>query len=205
MTRKHGLYELRHAKPSKRIRNLLIFFVVFFVILAAFFGVKNVVYGEFDEANVIATPQVEWFGEEFKPLNVGLDTELQEYTWLMCKTYDVDWYLVMAVMQRESGYRADTISKTNDYGLMQINKINHQRLSEILGITDFLDPEQNIHAGVYMLSNLFEKYGDVNLVLMAYNMGEGGAGKLWNKDIFTSKYTQNVINIQKGLIECETL
>lgn len=159
------------------------------------------VRGVLDESKIINPPQIEWLGDTFEPLNVGLSEDLQEYTWSLCKAYDVDFHLVMAVMQRESGYRTDIISGTNDYGLMQINKVNHQRLSEVLGITDFLNPEQNIHAGVYILSNLFEKYSDTSLVLMAYNMGEAGAGKLWNRDIFTSKYAQDILKIQKGLME----
>jgi hypothetical protein len=158
-------------------------------------------YGVLDETKIIRTEPVEWLGDSFTPLNIGLDAELQEYTYMLCKAYDVDFHLVMAVMQRESGYRTDVISGSNDYGLMQINKINHKRLSEILGITDFLNPEDNIHAGVYMLSDLFDKYHDTNLVLMAYNMGEGGANKLWNMGIFTSNYAQEIMRIQKGLME----
>ena len=199
--RRYGRIEIRPYPKSKNIRKFITFFIAFCVILVTFFCVKTAVHGRLDESNIIDQPQIEWFRGEFTPLEVGLDADLQEYTWLMCKNYNVDFHLVMAIMQRESGYRTDIISRTNDYGLMQINKSNHKRLSEVLGITDFLDPEQNIHAGVYMLSNLFEKYQDTNLVLMAYNMGEAGAGRLWNKGIFTSSYTQTVLKVQEGLME----
>ena len=201
MTRVHGRHEIRSGK--RKINSGVTYFIVICVLIVTFFIVKNAeaVYGEFDESHIINVEPAEWFGEEFEPMNVGLDVELQEYTHLMCEVYDVDFTLVMAVMQRESGYRTDIISDGGDYGLMQINKINHQQLSNVLGITDFLNPEENIHAGVYMMHDLFEKYGETNLVLMAYNMGESGARKLWDRGIFTTQYVQDIMKIQKGLME----
>ena len=199
MTRKYGRVEIRPAK--RNWKKPLIALVCTVGVASCVAAGGQAAYGVLDETKIIRTEPVEWFAEEFTPLNIGLDAELQEYTYMLCKAYDVDFHLVMAVMQRESGYRTDVISGSNDYGLMQINKINHQKLSEILGITDFLNPEDNIHAGVYMLADLFGKYQDTNLVLMAYNMGEGGANKLWKKNIFTSNYAQEIMRIQKGLME----
>ncbi len=93
-------------------------------------------------------------------------------------------------MWRESEFVPTIISKTNDYGLMQINKINHKWLSDKLEIIDFLDEEQNIHAGVFMLSLYLHKYGDIDKVLMAYNMGENGAKKSWAAGTYTTNYTR---------------
>lgn len=124
--------------------------------------------------------------------NVPLDAELQRYTYNLCVDYDVEEYypLVLAVMWRESEFDPTVISKTNDYGLMQINKINHEWLSEELEITDFLDEEQNIHAGVFMLSLYLHTYKDIDKALMAYNMGETGAKKCWAAGIYTTNYTR---------------
>lgn len=45
---------------------------------------------------------------------------------------------------------------------------------------------------------LFEKYEDPEKVLMAYNMGETGAKRLWDKGIYETDYTNKVIkNIMK--------
>jgi soluble lytic murein transglycosylase-like protein len=79
---------------------------------------------------------------------------------------------------------------------MQINKCNHEWLLNVLGITDFLDPEQNIRAGVFVLRKLFEGYTDPELVLMCYNMGETGASRLWNKGIYSTKYTEYILKVQ---------
>lgn len=102
----------------------------------------------------------------------------------------------MALMQKESSFRSDIISSTDDYGLMQINKCNHEWLEETIGVTDFLDKEQNIRAGVFVLRKLFEEYTDPNLVLMAYNMGSNGAEKLWNKGIYSTPYVDEILTYQ---------
>lgn len=124
--------------------------------------------------------------------NVPLDDALQRYTYNLCVDYEIEEYypLVLAVMRRESEFVPTIISKTNDYGLMQINKINHKWLYEELEITDFLDEEQNIHAGVFMLSLYLHKYKDIDKALMAYNMGENGAKKCWAAGIYSTNYTR---------------
>jgi hypothetical protein len=124
--------------------------------------------------------------------NVPLDDALQRHAYNLCVDYEIEEYypLVLAVMWRESEFVPTIISKTNDYGLMQINKINHEWLSDKLKITDFLDEEQNIHAGVFMLSLYLHKYGDIDKALMAYNMGENGAKKHWDAGTYTTHYTR---------------
>lgn len=156
-------------------------------------------YGAYDGKTITEEPSMDWvIDDSFVPLECDLDEETQEFTYYLCKGYDIDWVLVMALMQKESSFDAEAISPTNDYGLMQINKANHQWLSDTLGITDFLDKEQNIRAGVFVLRKLFEQYGDeTDLVLMAYNMGCNGAETLWNKGIYTTPYVDDIRNYQQ--------
>lgn len=125
--------------------------------------------------------------------DIPLEDKLQEYTFKLCKENGLDYELVLAVMEKESHYNEAAISKTDDYGLMQINEVNHEWLEDKLGISDFLDAEQNIHAGIYILAWLTGKYEDPNKVLMAYNNGENGAKKLWQEGITSSKYSRAVI------------
>lgn len=103
----------------------------------------------------------------------------------------------MALIQHESSFDPNVISNTNDYGYMQINAINHDWLTETIGVTDYTDPYQNIRAGVFVLRKLFERYQDTDMVLMAYNMGENGASRLWEKGIFETDYTQSILTIQE--------
>ena len=102
----------------------------------------------------------------------------------------------MALIQHETNFEAGAISSTDDYGLMQINSVNHTYLAEELGITDFLDPYENVKAGMFILRKLFEKYDTPEKVLMAYNMGETGAARLWEQGIFEVNYSKEVLQKQ---------
>lgn len=155
-------------------------------------------YGAYDGRVFTSEISMDWSGDEydFIPLNCKLDESTQQFTFYLCKGYDIDWTLVMALMQKESSFRSDVISSTDDYGLMQINKCNHKWLTDTIGVTDYLDKEQNIRAGVFVLRKLFEEYTDPNLVLMAYNMGADGAETLWNKGIYTTPYVDDILTYQ---------
>lgn len=129
------------------------------------------------------------------PVTFGED--LQEFTYYLSEAYDIDYTLVLAMISKESGFTPDVVSSTNDYGLMQINACNHEWLTEELGITDFIDPYENVKAGLFILRGLFEKYDSTSKVLMAYNMGEDGASKLWEQGIFESNYSKDVMQRQE--------
>ena len=138
--------------------------------------------------------------------DIPLSAELQTYTYQRCEALGlvpprVDYQTVLALMSKESGYTADAVSGTGDYGIMQINTVNHDWLREELGITDFLDAEQSIDAGTEMLARLSEKYGDPHKVLMAYNMGEGGAARLWAQGITSSEYSRDIMARRAEILE----
>lgn len=128
--------------------------------------------------------------------DVPLDFEVQDYLFEQCEKYDVPVELVLAVINKESNFKANAISKTSDYGLMQINKVNHKWLRKQLGVTDFLDAKQNILCGVYILSGHLKSVdGDINKALMQYQFGIAGAKRLWKKNIYSSKHTRNVVKL----------
>jgi len=130
--------------------------------------------------------------------DISLSEELQNYTQDICEEYGVDYPLVLAIMQKESAFRPDVISATNDYGIMQINQGNHAWLSGILGIDDWLDPRQCILAGVYVLSQ-FSQYEDPHQILMSYNCGPNGAKNLWADGIYSTAYSRAVVEILNEL------
>lgn len=160
-------------------------------------------YGSYDGRVFTSEMSMDWSGDEyeFTPLDCSMDEGTQEFVFYLCKGYDIDWTLVMSLIQKESSFKANAVSSTGDYGLMQINQMNHEWLTEVLGVTDFLDSEQNIRSGVFVLRKLFEEYTDKELVLMCYNMGEDGASKLWDKGIYSTSYTEDIIKIQEGFID----
>lgn len=126
--------------------------------------------------------------------DVPLSHELQDYIRELCEADDVPMELVIAMIDVESSFRANVVSKTNDYGLMQINTCNHETLSKDLGITDFLDSFQNVRCGIYIIAGHLRKTdGDIVLALMRYNNGATGAKRLWDKGIYSTSYTEKIM------------
>lgn len=121
-----------------------------------------------------------------------LSHDLQDYIRTLCGNCGVPMSLIIAMIEVESSFRANVISRTNDYGLMQINIVNHEELRKEYGITDFLDPYQNVFCGITMIAEYYNRYCDVNRALMAYNLGLTGAKRLWDKSIFRTSYTDEV-------------
>lgn len=145
----------------------------------------------------------EWVPSDIPYFDIKLSKDLQEYTYTKCMDLDMSEYyeLVLALMWQESSYNSKLISRTNDYGLMQINKFNHAWLSKELGITDFLDPYQSIDAGTHVIASLLKKYEDPHKALMAYNFGEAGARRHWNRGTYTSSYSRGVAEKQDILLK----
>ena len=131
----------------------------------------------------------------FRYLDVPLDHGLQDYVYQVCDQDGVPFELVMAVIFVESGFDQDAISSTGDYGLMQISHINHGWLSSELGLNDFLDPYQNIAAGVHILADkINESGGDLTQALMRYNRGNSVAMAQMRDGIFSTDYTEKVLS-----------
>lgn len=194
--------------PRKNAERQMLFYALCIFIIGALIGGGIVVaakaisgkpgtdapYGTRDDKTLTGSAPYEYLSElSFEPLDCGLPVELQEYTFYLCEAYYIDFEFVMALMYVESSFRADVVSSTNDYGLLQINKCNHKQLQENLGVTDFLEPYQNIRAGLYILRGLFEKYDEPALVLMAYNMGEYGASVLWENGVYETTHSLKVL------------
>lgn len=186
----------------------LIFSVVGFAIGAVFHSSKpkteteTLIYGRSADGKIFdGDMSVSYESEDtfFVPLGVPLDSDVQEFIYYLSKGYNMDFTFVMAIIQQESGYQLDAVSNTDDYGLMQINKVNHGYITDEIGVTNYLDPYENVRAGMFILRKLFEKYETPEKVLMAYNLGESGAKALWDKGVFETNYSKSVQRIQSEL------
>lgn len=200
----------RKCRSNQRASKRLIAFMVVLLLIGgviggAIVGTVNALsksntaasapYGTRDGKALRGTPPYEYLNDNnFTPFDCGLPEELQEYTYYLCEAYYIDFDFAMALMFTESSYKADIISTSGDYGLMQINKCNHESLSSMLGISDFTEPYGNIRAGLFILRGLFEKYDEPALVCMAYNMGEYGASVLWEQGIYETSYSNKVLS-----------
>lgn len=87
----------------------------------------------------------------------------------VAQRYRLDPYLFGALVDVESGRRADAVSPKGARGLGQLMPGTARRF----GVDDVHDPEENLEASAQYLSWLITRYrGDLRLALAAYNAGE---------------------------------
>ena len=145
----------------------------------------------YEESVLPEAPDLEYF-------NIPISHSLQRYIFEICADEQLPVSLILAMIEHESQFNADIISSTDDYGLMQINTINHQWLKEEYRCADMLDPYQNVFCGIQIVSSYLEKYnGDYHKALMAYNMGDYGARKAWENGVKTSTYSEKIVGLME--------
>lgn len=125
--------------------------------------------------------------------DVPLSDSLQRYIYEICADEGVPVTLALAMIEHESGFNPEVISPTNDYGLMQINTVNHEWLGEKYRTADMLNPYQNVFCGVSIIGSYIGKYEDLGKALMAYNMGDYGARKAWENGVTSTKYSESIL------------
>ena len=91
--------------------------------------------------------------------------------------FGLDKALVYAVIKVESDFKKDAVSKSGALGLMQILPSTAKWIAKELG-EEYLkekmfEPETNILYGCFYLDYLFDRFGDMEIVICAYNAGEG--------------------------------
>jgi soluble lytic murein transglycosylase-like protein len=98
--------------------------------------------------------------------------------------YGIDPNLVMAIAQRESGFRSIINPSSGACGVMQLLPAT----ARAYGVSNCLDPAQNIDAGVHLLSDLLAQFGDLAEAVAAYDWGSGNVSKAiaqWGADWFS--------------------
>jgi soluble lytic murein transglycosylase-like protein len=116
---------------------------------------------------------------------------INDYVRDISKQYNMDPTLIMSVIQQESEYNPKA-KNGNCLGLMQVSARWHKDRADRLGVTDFYDAYSNVLLGVDYLSELRDKYKDMRLVLMLYNMEHDTAVRLY-KSGQISNYAKTII------------
>lgn len=155
------------------------------------------------EARHRAEPAAEIQAEEPKRTyyDVPLTEDLQDIIIDVSEKRGVDPALVLAVIEKESGYNPDASGDNGkSQGLMQIWRNAHKKRMKKLGAVNLYDPRDNVLVGIDILAEKLEKYEDAEKALIAYNAGDAGAKKhYFSKGIYSSGYSRAVLKIAEEI------
>lgn len=112
------------------------------------------------------------------PIDIPMDAELQEWIYTYCNEQKISPAIVIAIIDRESDFSANAVGDDGEsFGLMQIYQSCHTDRIERLGITNLLEPKQNVKVGIDYLLELFSENPEPAWVLNAYNGGRAYANR----------------------------
>ncbi|MFA5524864.1 MAG: lytic transglycosylase domain-containing protein [Tissierellales bacterium] len=128
---------------------------------------------------------VKWIGKTLYPINYK--DQIANYS----EKYEVDPFLVAAIIRVESMFNKDALSSKGARGLMQIIPVTGGWAADEIGILEFkeellYDPEINIEIGCWYINKLSVQFdNDIELVLAAYNGGSGNVVKWLNNSDYS--------------------
>jgi soluble lytic murein transglycosylase len=110
-----------------------------------------------------------------------------------CAAYQVEQYLVLAIIKTESRFHTNAESPVGARGLMQIMPETGKWIAAQMNILDFrtdnlYNPSYNIPMGIWYLSYLKRTFdGNIVQVIAAYNAGEHKIKRWMNEGIWTGQ------------------
>lgn len=124
-------------------------------------------------------------------LNLTYQDRYEAYVKDIAPKYELRVELVEALIETESHWDDETLSKSGAVGLMQIVPKWHEARMDRLLIEDIAEPYSNIMCGCDYLAELIDRYGNEAEALMVYNMGGKGAELYESGNV--SKYASHIL------------
>jgi soluble lytic murein transglycosylase len=121
----------------------------------------------------------------------------KESIFTYAEEYNLDPYLIAAIIRVESKFRKDATSKSGARGLMQVIPATGEWIAEELGMKNFnidllYDPELNIKFGSWYLAHLNKVFSnDITLVIAAYNGGQGNVNRWLELEEWNGKHSDS--------------
>lgn len=107
--------------------------------------------------------------------DIPLTFELQTKLYGACVEHEVDFALMLALIEQETNFQNVKGDGGDSEGFCQVQNRWHADRMEELGVTDLMDPESNFRVACHFLRELMDRYGNVEDALTAYNSGRPGS------------------------------
>ena len=159
-------------------------------------------FGEQSEAidEVAPTAVIAKYREQAPLYDVPLSAPIQRYIMNASDFYGIDPALVLAVIEKESGYNGAAIGDGGDsIGIMQIQPKWHAERMDRLGASDLFNPYENVSVGIDILAEYLAAGQGEEWALMAYNGGTYYANRM-TAEGKVSDYAMSVIDIKNRII-----
>ena len=131
-----------------------------------------------------------WISRKYRVSNEAV-REIVEISFSAGDKFEVDPYVVMAVIAIESSFNPLAESGAGALGLMQVMPLIHRKKFEKYGgFEKSLDVKVNIYVGTEILKNFYLRYGNYQRALLAY------VGVSQNSD---SSYPTKVLRLRDRL------
>ncbi len=118
---------------------------------------------EFEKTRV-----AKWISRKYKVSNEAV-REIVEISFSAGSDFEVDPYVVIAVIAIESSFNPLAESSAGALGLMQVMPLIHRKKFEKYGGFDkSLDVKVNVYVGTEILKNFYLRYGNYQRALLAY-------------------------------------
>ena len=118
---------------------------------------------EFEKTRV-----AKWISRKYKVSNDAV-REIVEISFSAGANFEVDPYVIIAVIAIESSFNPLAESSAGAIGLMQVMPLIHRKKFEKYGGFDkSLDVKVNVYVGTEILKNFYLRYGNYQRALLAY-------------------------------------
>lgn len=109
----------------------------------------------------------------------------QDYLHTASREFGIDYYVMVALIERETNFRNITGDKGNAYGYCQIWPKWWAGLMAEIGAEDLMEPYDNFRVAAAILSQHVERYGTIEKALTAYNTGKPGKSE-YSRDVLAN-------------------
>lgn len=115
-----------------------------------------------------------------------------------------DPFLLLALIEVESGYDKRAVSEKGAMGLLQVMPFVAREMAgelDILLVNDngLHDMETNVKLGSHYLAKMMRRYGDLTMALEAYNLGPAKLDTLVEEGRLKKRFTKRTLKVRDRL------